>query len=107
MTDKETKAPVVHEQLEKPVVQKVVEKPVVTETFAKTEVRKEGTTDAALLKEDAAFRAADAKVNLAKPLPKEEVLLEDEEWVTDENGQRKKQKKGFFGQLKDKITGHL
>jgi len=79
---------------------------VVTETFSKTEVRKEGNVDAALLKEDAALKVTDAKVNLAQPLPKEEVLLEDEEWVTDENGQRKKQKKGFFGQLKDKITGH-
>jgi len=79
---------------------------VVTETFSKTEVRKEGNIDAALLKEDAALKITDAKVNLAQPLPKEEVLLEDEEWVTDENGQRKKQKKGFFGQLKDKITGH-
>jgi len=33
-------------------------------------------------------------------------LLEDEEWVVDEAGHKKKQKRGFFGHLKDKITGH-
>jgi hypothetical protein len=33
-------------------------------------------------------------------------LLEDEEWIVDEHGQKKKAKRGFFGNLKDKITGH-
>ena len=33
-------------------------------------------------------------------------LLEDEEWVTDDKGVKTKQKRGFFGHLKDKITGH-
>jgi len=33
-------------------------------------------------------------------------LLEDEEWVVDDKGVRTKQKRGFFGHLKDKLTGH-
>jgi hypothetical protein len=35
-------------------------------------------------------------------------LLEDEEWVVDHTGANTNQKKkrGFFGHLKDKITGH-
>lgn len=39
-------------------------------------------------------------------LVKDGELLEDEEWVVDESGVRQKKKRGFFGNLKDKLTGH-
>ena len=82
---------------------------MVEETFAKTEIRKEGTVDAALLqKEEASLKTkGDAKITVHETLEKDGELLEDEEWVTDANGTRRKEKKkGFFGQLKDKLTGH-
>jgi len=108
VTDKETKQAVVDEVVEKAVVDKVVEQPVVEETFAKTEIRKEGNVDAALLqKEETSFKGDKAKITVHETLEKDGELLEDEEWVTDENGTRRKEKKkGFFGQLKDKLTGH-
>jgi len=49
---------------------------------------------------------SDAKITVHETLEKDGELLEDEEWVTDANGTRRKEKKkGFFGQLKDKLTG--
>jgi hypothetical protein len=39
-------------------------------------------------------------------LVKDGELLEDEEWVVEDNGVRTKKKRGFFAHLKDKITGH-
>jgi hypothetical protein len=76
---------------------------VVTETVEKTVVRKEGEVGAGLLKEEKLESGIEFTKETHK---KDELLLEDEEWVVDEKGERKKQKKGFFGQLKDKITGH-
>lgn len=106
VTDKQTKSAIVDEFVEKAVIDKVVEKPVVTETFAKTELRKEGNLDATLLKEDATLKSTGGKTIVHETLEKDGKLLEDEEWVVDEKGQKRKQKKGFFGHLKDKITGH-
>jgi len=39
-------------------------------------------------------------------LEKDGQLLEDEEWIVDEKGNRKKQKKGFFAKIGDALTGH-
>lgn len=128
-TDKERKDVVVTEVFEKAIVDKKVEAPIVTEVVEKTIVQTEkdahlhGSTDAHVhttanvggnvhsteyTKESVGVTDAHAHgtTKVHETLVQDGQLLEDEEWVVDEKGGRTKQKRGFFGQLKDKITGH-
>lgn len=127
-TDKEVKAAVVNEVYEKAVIEETHNKPIVTEVVDKTIVVKEGHThkDGVAIVDTNVHASAGASAHTTtatkvteshsagghgtthvhETLEKDGQLLEDEEWVVDEKGEKKKQKRGFFGHLKDKITGH-
>jgi len=99
-------------------VEKVEHKPIVTETVEKTVVKHEDEGNLHKAVEGASAKHMNlvgtasgvpggATTHVHETLEKDGELLEDEEWVIDEaTGERRKQKRGFFGHLKDKITGH-
>jgi len=129
-TDKERKDVAVTEVFEKAIVEKVVEKPIVTEVVEKTivetdksaHVHASGSAGLATtgvvgdahkteyMKEQVSVSGgaagAHGTTKVHEVLVEDGQLLEDEEWVVDDKGHRTKQKRGFFGHLKDKITGH-
>jgi len=132
-TDKERKDVQVTEVFEKAIVDKHVEKPIVTETVEQTIVQTDksahlagsahahthttgvvGATGAPhtteYTKEEVTVKDgahAHGETRVHETLKEDGQLLEDEEWIVDEKGGRRKQKKaGFFSHLKEKITGH-
>jgi hypothetical protein len=124
---------IVDKHVEKPIVTEIVEKTIVqtdkeahlhgtgshshttgahTHTTGVVGVGATGSTGAhstEYTKESVAVSGgahAHGETRVHETLVQDGQLLEDEEWVTDEKGTRTKQKRGFFGHLKDKITGH-